>query len=127
MDSEPKELFGAWEVELSTPQQGTILTLLTCLMDNVWRAQQSTPLWQSANHHNGVGGVWGEVTYTCAVRVRNQMGQPAGQLKVEGALQFHPTTLSWQGPFQLDVVDADGQVHLAERGTFKSRRVEQEL
>ena len=127
MGSEPKALFGSWEVEVSTLQQGTILTLLTCLVDDVWRAQQANPLWQSTAPANGVGSTWGEVTYRCKVCLRHQTGQPAGQLKVIGALQFHPATLSWQGPFQLDLVDADGQVHFVERGTFRSRRVEQEL
>lgn len=127
MGSEAKALFGSWEVEVSTPQQGTMLTLLTCLVDEVWRAQQAHPLWQSTDYSNCVGSTWGEVTYRCEVCVRHQTGQPAGQLKVIGALQFHPATLSWQGPFQLDLVAADGQVHLVEHGTFRSRRVEQEL
>jgi hypothetical protein len=78
MDSEPKELFGSWEVELSTPQQGTILTLLTCLVDDVWSAQQANPLWRSPASRNGVGGAWGEVTYRCAVCLHSQTGQLAG-------------------------------------------------
>lgn len=127
IDSEPKELFGSWEVELSTPQQGTILTLLTCLVGDVWRAQQANPLWQSPVQGNGVGEALGEVTYRCAFCLHSQTGQPAGQLKVEGTLQFYPATLRWQGPFQLDLMDADGRVYFAEHGTFKSRRVEQEL
>ncbi len=127
MDSEPKALFGSWEVEVSTPQQGTILTLLTCLVDDVWRAQQANPFWPSTDHRNGVSGALGEITCSGEVCLRNQTGQPAGQLKVLGALQFHPATLSWQGSFQLDLVDTDGQVHFVEQGTCRSRRVEQEL
>src|SRR5690349_9856824 len=116
MESEPKAFFGSWEVEVAIPQQGTILTLLTCLVDDVWRAQQTNPLWQSTTPANGVDSTWSEVTYCCEVCLRHQTGQPAGQLKVRGALQFHPTTLSWQGSFQLDLVAADGQVHFVERG-----------
>ena len=40
-----------------------------------------------------------------------------------GTLQFDAPTVSWHGPFKIDVFDASGQVTSADRGTFSLARI----
>jgi hypothetical protein len=118
-----EKLCGSWNVEVTTPSQGTFPALLTFTADGNVISDESPSPFESSGHGNWSSRSDGEIAYTFVALFGGQEAKNTGKLKVVGTLQFNADTDSWDGPFKIDVFNANGQITVTDRGTFNLTRI----
>ncbi len=122
-DNRSDKLLGSWNVEVTTPSQGTFPALLTFIGDGSVISDESPNPFESSGHGSWVNRNHGEVAYTFVALFGSEQGVNTGKLKVIGTLQYDSGANGWHGPFQIDIFDASGQVVFTDRGTFSLTRI----
>ena len=74
-------------------------------------------------HGNWISTDDGGAAYTFVGLFSGEDGTHAGKLKVVGTLQYDASADTWQGPFKIDVFDADDQPIASDHGTFNLTRI----
>jgi hypothetical protein len=118
-----EKLLGSWNVEISTPNQGTFPALITFSADGSVIASESPLPFESSGHGSWVSSNDGEAAFTFVALFGGEEGKNTGKLTVVGTLQFDAGNNSWSGPFKINVVDASGQDLAADAGTFSMTHI----
>jgi hypothetical protein len=122
-----EDLFGSWNVEVTTVNQGTTFpALFTLTADGGLIADEPPSPGETSGHGNWVRSGDGEAAYTFIALYSGEEGAYAGQLKVRGTLQFDSGSNSWSGPFAIDGFDASGELTFSDTGSFTLTRIEVE-
>jgi hypothetical protein len=123
-NSRTAKLFGTWNAVVTTEGQGmTFPALLTFSSDGSMIADEPPSPFETSGHGNWVSAGHRQVAYTFVSLIGSAEGPVSATLKVVGTLRYDAGNDSWSGPFKIDVVAADGQVLLADRGTFSLTRL----
>lgn len=123
MNNPQQTPIGAWLVEAATPTQGAFPALLTFISDGVVLASESPGPFESVGHGNWISTGDGGVAYTFIALLGSAEGKNTGRIKVIGALQATGEQGGWSGPFKVEMMDGNGQVSFADRGTFTLVRI----
>lgn len=124
-----EKLYGSWNVEVMTvnqpqaDQSHTFPALLTFGDEGTVIADEPSAPGETSGHGNWVGNDDGTVSYTFQALYSGDEGAYSGKLKVVGTLQYDSATDTWQGPFRIDIFDADDQVVAGDTGTFDMARM----
>jgi len=111
-------LLGSWDAEVTVEAQGaTFPALITFGAGGIVIADEPPQPGETSGHGNWVSTSDNQVAYTFVSLYSGEGGIYNGRLKVVGTLQFDAGTVSWQGPFKIDVFDANDQVVFSDKGT----------
>jgi hypothetical protein len=122
-DNQLQKLFGWWNVEVSSPSQGTFPALVTFTSDGSVIASESPLPFEGSGHGNWLSRGDGEVGYTFVALFGSQEGNNTGKLKVVGTLRLDAEEEGWHGPWKIDANDESGQERFADRGRLTLRRI----
>lgn len=123
MNNPQQTLVGAWLVEAATPTQGAFPALLTFTGDGIVLASESPGPFESLGHGNWIRTNDGGVAYTFIALLGSAESKNTGRIKVAGVLQPADEQGGWSGPFKVEMMDGNGQVSFADRGTFTLARI----
>jgi hypothetical protein len=123
-DNRSDKLHGSWNVVVTTEIQGaTFPALLTFTSDGSLIADEPPSPFETSGHGNWVSTGPGQVAYTFVTLVGSAEGPLSAKYKVVGTLNLGSDKESWSGPFKIDILDPNGQVIFADRGTFSLTRI----
>lgn len=123
-----EKLFGSWNVEVMTVNQPQadgshkFPALVTFGDEGSVIAVEPPGPGETSGHGNWISNDDGTVSFTF-IALFSEEGAYAGKLKVVGSLQYDSGTDSWQGPFKIDIFDADDKVVAGDTGTFDMARM----
>jgi hypothetical protein len=119
-----EELIGSWHAETTVLKQGaTFPALLTFTGDGIVIADEPPSPFETSGHGNWVVTSPQAASFTFLALIGSKEGPLSATIKVVGTLQYDANTDTWNGPFKVQVVDADGKEVLADTGTFKATRI----
>jgi hypothetical protein len=124
-----ERLSGSWYATVTTPSQGSFPGLLTFTSDGSVLADESPFAYESSGHGSWVNREYRdghrevrEVAYTFVHLIGSAEGRNTGRVRVSGTLQPEDKQY-WQGPFKIEVFDANGQITFSDRGTIRLTRI----
>lgn len=123
MHSGFEHLVGSWAVDVTTPKQGDFPALLTFIEGGGLVAAESPAPFESGGHGSWANRGPGEIAYTFVGLMGSAEGKNTGRLKVVGTLHQKPDQSGWDGPFKIEVKDADQKVTFTDRGTVHLTRI----
>ena len=119
-----KGLVGAWVVETTVVEQNAIFpALLTFTSDGLVFGDEPPAPFETTAHGNWVTTGPQSAAFTFLALIGSEAGPLAATIKVAGTLQYDAKADTWNGPFQVQVVDADGNELLVDNGTFDATRI----
>jgi hypothetical protein len=124
-----EKLYGSWNVVVMTVNHTTadgghtFPALLTFGDEGNVMADEPPGPGETSGHGNWINNDDGTVSYTFIALFSGDEGAYAGKLKVVGTLQYDSAADTWQGPFKIDIFDADDKVVAGDTGTFDMARM----
>ena len=117
-------LLGSWNAEVKVESQDASFPALLTFGAGGTVVTDEPPLTgETSGHGNWSSSSDSEVAFTFVALFSGEEGAYNGNLKVVSTLQYDASADSWQGPFKIDVFDADGQVLFSDRGPFSLTRI----
>ncbi|MCK6576737.1 MAG: hypothetical protein L6Q98_01390 [Anaerolineae bacterium] len=122
-------LYGSWYAEIMTVNQvqadggHTFPALLTFGAEGTLVVDEPPLLGETSGHGNWISNDDGTIVYTFVALYSDGAGAYTGKLKVVGTLQYDSAADTWQGPFKIDIFDADDNVIAADTGTVDTVRI----
>ena len=96
---------------------------MTFTSDGIVLGDEPPMPFETTAHGNWIATGPLEAAYTFVALIGNAEGMPASKIKCVGALAYDAKTDTWRGPFQIEIVDADGQQTFAEHGSVSGTRI----
>jgi hypothetical protein len=122
--SSMENVIGSWNAEATVEAAGaTFPALLTFGVGGTVIADEPPLPGETSGHGNWISKSDDEVAFTFVALYGAEDAAYTGNLKVVGTLQYDSSADSWQGPFKIDVFDADGQMTFTDQGTFSLTRI----
>lgn len=119
-----EQLVGSWAVEVTVVKQNAMFpSLVTFTGDGLVLADEPPSPFETTGHGAWVGTGPDSADYTFVALIGSETGALSATLKVAGSLRFDAAADTWQGPFQIQVVDASGAEILADDGIFAGVRI----
>ena len=118
-----KGLVGSWNVEISTPVQGTFPAFLSFFSDGIVIGDEANSD-ETTAYGNWASTTGRDVAYTFKSLIGTPQGVTGGSLKVVGTLEYDAGQDTWTGPFKIDVFDAGGNVIFTDQGTLSGTRIQ---
>jgi hypothetical protein len=118
-----ERLTGSWNVEIATAEHGGGPGLMTFTSDGIVMGDEAPLPFETAAHGNWIASGAGQAAYTFVAFIGNAEMKPPSRLKVVGELVYDAAADAWRGPFQIEIVEADGQRSLADHGTMSGTRI----
>lgn len=118
------QLVGSWAVEVTVVQQDAVFpSLMTFTSDGIVLADEPPMPFETTGHGAWVATSADSADYTFVALIGSESGALSAQITVTGSLQLDAAADTWAGPFNIQVVDADGAEILADTGTFAGTRI----
>ncbi len=115
---------GAWEVLGNTALQGDFKALLTFSGDGIVLADEHGGAFETTGHGNWKRIGYRTFAYTFIAYISSANSQLTAKIKVSGTLTLSRDLKRWEGPAKVEVFDPKDNVIFADKGTFKSKRIE---
>ena len=117
------KLIGSWNAEIETSEHGPGRGLMTFTSDGIVLGDEEPLPFETTAHGNWIATGPLEAAYTFVGLIGNAEGKPGSRLKAVGALTYDGEVDRWRGPFQIEIVDANGQRTFTEHGTLSGARI----